>query len=240
MMNDSKTQEQERLKKLFTDRKRTNILGGIEQPALRFLVARMPKFVTPNLLTAFGLSGSILVFLGFILAKNFEPYYLLLCILGLIINWVGDSLDGRIAYFRNIPRKWYGFSLDIIMDWIGTIFIGLGYYFYAPEAYRIIAFLFVVLYGWAMIISQLRYKITGVYSIDAGLVGPTEIRMVLSAIILAEFFFFNTLQYYAGAICIVLFIINIIDTRKLLQFGDIRDEEEKREKLEKNNPFKNN
>ena len=237
-MNDDKTQEQERLKKLFTDRKRTNILGGIEQPTLRFLVALMPKFVTPNILTAFGSFGSILVFLGFILAKNFQSYYLLLCILGLIINWVGDSLDGRIAYYRNIPRKWYGFSLDIIMDWIGTIFIGLGYYFYAPEEYRIVGFLFVVLYGWAMIISQLRYKITGFYSIDAGLVGPTEIRVILSAIILAEFFFFNTLQYYAGGICVALLIIDIIDTRKLLNLGDIRDEEEKREKL-KNNPIKN-
>lgn len=234
-MIEDKIKEKEKLKNLFTDRKRTNILGGIEQKTLGFLVARMPKFVTPNLLTVVGIMGSVLVFLGFILAKNYESFYLLLCVLGLAINWFGDSLDGRIAYYRNIPRKWYGFSLDIIMDWIGTIFIGLGYYFYAPEEFRIIAFLFVVLYGWAMIISQLRYKITGVYSIDAGLVGPTEIRMILSLIILAEFFFFDTLQYYAGAICIVLLIINIIDTRKLLAFGDIRDEEEKKAKALKNN-----
>jgi len=230
-MNDKERLEKEQLKKLFTDRKRTNILGGIEQKTIGLLVSNMPKFVTPNLLTAIGLMGSILVFLGFIFAKHFSNYYLILCVVGLAINWFGDSLDGRIAYFRNIPRKWYGFSLDIIMDWVGTVFIGLGYFFYAPTDYQIVAFLFVVLYGWAMIISQLRYKITNQYTIDAGLVGPTEIRMVLSAIILIEFFFFNTLQYFAGGICIILFIINIVDTKKLLKLGDIRDEEDKKAKL---------
>lgn len=209
--------------KIFKDRKRTNILIKPEQNFISFLVKRIPSYISPNILTVIGILGSVLVAIGFILAYYDSQYYLLLCILGLFINWFGDSLDGRIAYYRNIPRKWYGFSLDIIMDWIGTVLIGLGYFFYASNEYEIIAFIFVVLYGWSMIIAQLRYKITDIYTIDAGLVGPTEVRVIIAVMILIEMFFFNTMQYFAGAICVILFIINFIDTRKLLKLGDERD-----------------
>jgi phosphatidylserine synthase len=41
---------------------------------------------------------------------------------GFAINWFGDSLDGRIAYYRNTPRKWYGFALDCIMDWLSLVY----------------------------------------------------------------------------------------------------------------------
>jgi hypothetical protein len=114
------------------------------------------------------------------------------------------------------------------MDWIGTVLIGLGYFFYAKDEYELIAFLFVVLYGWSMIIAQLRYKITNIYTIDAGLVGPTEVRVIIALIILIEIFFTNTMQYFTGAICLILLIINFIDTQKLLKLGDERDVAEKK------------
>ena len=218
------------LKRIFQDRKRTNILSGVEQSTISYLVKRVPSFITSDMLTFIGTAGSVLVLLGFILATYVSREYLLLGVLGLAINWFGDSLDGRIAYYRNIPRKWYGFSLDIIMDWVSTVLIGLGYLVYARNEYELIAFVFVVLYGWAMIISQLRYKITDIYSIDAGLVGPTEIRIILALIIILEVFFGHLIEYFAAAICVTLFIINFIDTRKLLKLGDIRDKAEREAK----------
>src|SRR5690606_9616111 len=188
---------------------------------------RVPSYISPDILTGIGIMGSGLVLLGFVLAHYNSQYFLLLCIAGLFINWLGDSLDGRIAYYRNIPRKWYGFSLDIIMDWIGTVLIGLGYFLYAQDKHELIAFLFVVLYGWAMIISQLRYKITDIYTIDVGLVGPTEVRVIIALIILIEMIFPNTMHYFTATICVILFIINYIDTKKLLKLGDERDAAEK-------------
>jgi phosphatidylglycerophosphate synthase len=222
-MTDSEVAERANKKRLFKDRKRTNILSVPEQQFISFLVARIPAYITPNKLTAIGLFGSFMVMAGFLLAYYGSQLFLLLGIVGLFINWFGDSLDGRIAYYRNIPRKWYGFSLDIIMDWVGTVLIGMGYFFYAKDGYEVFAFLFVVLYGWAMIISQLRYRITDVYTIDAGLMGPTEIRIIIAAMIFIEMIFFNTIHFFVGGICIILFIINIIDTRKLLKLGDDRD-----------------
>ncbi|RZK82368.1 MAG: CDP-alcohol phosphatidyltransferase family protein [Pedobacter sp.] len=221
------------LKRIFQDRKRTNILSTAEQATISYLVKRVPDYISSNMLTFIGTVGSFIVLLGFMLATYFDRSYLLLGIAGLMINWLGDSLDGRIAYFRNIPRKWFGFSLDIIMDWIGTVLIGLGYMVYARNQFELIAFVFVVLYGWAMIISQLRYKITDIYSIDSGLVGPTEVRVILAIILIIETIQPHLIEYFAAGMCIVLFVINILDTRKLLKLGDIRDIAERAEKLAK-------
>ena len=218
------------LKRVFQDRKRTNILNSAEQKTISFLVTRVPSYISSNMLTFTGTFGSVLVLMGFILSTYLTRDYLLLGVAGLAINWFGDSLDGRIAYYRNIPRKWYGFSLDIIMDWVSTVLIGLGYMVYARNEYELIAFIFVVLYGWAMIISQLRYKITDIYSIDSGLVGPTEIRVIVALILILEVIFGHLIEYFAGGICIALFIINIVDTRKLLKLGDIRDNLERKAK----------
>lgn len=221
------------LKRIFQDRKRTNILSGIEQSTISWLVKRIPTFISSDMLTFIGTAGSVIVLLGFILGTYVGREYLLLGPLGLAINWFGDSLDGRMAYYRNTPRKWYGFSLDIIMDWVSTVMIGLGYLVYARNEYELIAFIFVALYGWAMIISQLRYKITDIYSIDAGLVGPTEIRIILALIIILEVTFGHLIEYFATGICVVLFIINFIDTRKLLKLGDLRDNAEREAKQQK-------
>ena len=218
------------LKRTFNDRKRTNILKDAEQQTILFLVARMPGYITPDILTAIGVAGSGLVLASFILGYYIDIHFLLLGISGLAINWFGDSLDGRLAYFRNIPRKWYGFALDVIMDWTSTVLIGMGYMVYADDFYELLAFLFVVLYGWAMIISQLRYKITDQYTIDSGQFGPTEIRVIICLILLAEVLFPGSISTCAMIICVLLFIVNLIDTRQLLKLADEKDLEIKRAK----------
>ena len=105
------------------DRDRTNILKKHEQNLLAFLVQRIPKWINSDVLTGIGMVGSLITMSSFILAHFYSRTFLLLGILGFIINWFGDSLDGRLAYYRNIPRKWYGFSLDFIVDWLTNIFI---------------------------------------------------------------------------------------------------------------------
>jgi phosphatidylglycerophosphate synthase len=207
----------------FSDRRRTNILKKAEQATIVFLLPKVPKFISPDVLTLIGTVGSGLVFLAFVLGTYLAKWYLLLGIIGLVINWLGDSLDGRLAYYRNIPRRWYGFVLDIIADWIGIVFIGFGYYIYAKNDTQIVAFAFVALYGWSIIISQLRYKITNEYSIDSGFVGPTELRFIIALILIAEVLFHGSITYLAGLISIVLFVINSIDSLKLLKLGDLKD-----------------
>ncbi|MCY4778018.1 CDP-alcohol phosphatidyltransferase [Sphingobacterium sp. UT-1RO-CII-1] len=214
-------------KKLFQDRKRTNILSSPEQKFISYLVPKIPDWLSSDGLTAIGFVGSGIVLASFLLGEYVAHAWLLLGILGFFIQWFGDSLDGRIAYYRNKSRKWYGFALDIVMDWVGTVTIGLGYVFYAPGDFKYSGFALVALYGWAMIISQLRYRITDKYTIDAGLLGPTEIRVVICAILLIEVLFYGSINYLVIAICVALFFINWFDTKKLLILGDLKDKEEK-------------
>ena len=214
------------------DRERTNILRESEQKTIAYLVQRVPSWLTSDGLTAIGFFGNIMVAGSFVLGAYINRYWLLLSLLGFIINWFGDSLDGRLAYYRNKPRKWYGFSLDITVDWVGTILIGLGFTIYAPGIWKYAGFLFVVLYGWEMITAQLRYKVGGQYSIDSGIFGPTEVRLLLAFIITLEVFVAGSIQYLASAACIFLLISNLIESRKLLQLADQRDAEDRRLKEE--------
>ncbi|MFD1769757.1 CDP-alcohol phosphatidyltransferase [Sphingobacterium suaedae] len=221
---------QEINKKLFQDRKRTNILSNPEQKLISYLVPRIPNWITSDGLTAIGFLGSAMILGSFLLAEYVARPLLLFGILGFYVQWFGDSLDGRIAFYRNKSRKWYGFALDIVMDWISTVMIGLGYVFYAPGDFKYTGFALVSLYGWAMIISQLRYRITDKYTIDAGLLGPTEIRVIICVVLLAEVIFPGSINYLVLVICVCLFIINWVDTKKLLHLGDLKDWEEKKKK----------
>ncbi|GAA4805568.1 hypothetical protein GCM10023231_38420 [Olivibacter ginsenosidimutans] len=214
-------------KNIFKDRKRTNLLKSAEQRAIAYLVTKVPQWMTPNMLTAIGVLGGIIVLVGFLAANYADRIFLLLGVLGLLVNWFGDSLDGRIAYYRNIPRKWYGFSLDIIMDWINTVIMGVGFIVYLGNGYELLSYFFVALYGWAMIIALLRYKITDKYTIDAGVVGPTEIRVIISTIFILEVLIPKTVNIFSALVVAILFIVNVVDTKKLLKLGDARDIEEK-------------
>ena len=216
----------ELMKSVFSDRARTNLLKKYEQEAIAWLVQRIPPAITSNALTGIGFCGSIIVAASFILAAYFSKYYLLLAVPGFMISWFGDSLDGRLAYYRNIPRKRYGFALDITIDWISIIIIGYGYIIYAEGVWELFGYGFVVMYGWEMIIALMRYKITEKYSIDSGLVGPTEVRIVIAAIMVAEVFLPGSLKFSAGVVVVVLFFVNIGDTRNLLRVADAIDKKE--------------
>lgn len=215
------------IKSVFGDRTRTNLLKKQEQMAITMLVQRMPPFITSDMLTAIGFFGNMVVSGSFILAAFFDRAYLLLGLLGFTINWFGDSLDGRLAFFRKKPRKNYGFTLDITIDWLSIILVGFGYIIYAEGWWELLGYGFVVMYGWEMIVALIRYKITGQYFIDSGKTGPTEARIIISAIMVAEVLLPGSLVYSAGILIIALLGINIIDTRKLLKVADEIDAKEK-------------
>jgi hypothetical protein len=80
--------------------------------------------------------------------------------------------------------------------------------------------------------AQLKYKITDKYSIDPGPIGPTEVRILLCLVIVTEWYFGNILIWFSTIGNVLFLIINLVDTYKLLQFGNARDKEEKRLKEE--------
>ena len=215
------------VKIISADRERTNILRKSEQATIAFLVKHIPSWISSNMLTGIGFFGNTLTFISFVLATYLNPNYLLLGVLGYAINWFGDSLDGRVAYYRQKPRKWYGFALDITIDWIGILLMGLGFIVYVEGVWELVGFFFVVMYGWEMITVLLRYKITGKYTIDSGLFGPTEMRIVISSILILEILLQGSILYVSSTITAILFLMNISDTKKLLKLANESDWAEK-------------
>ena len=215
------------LSKISKDRVRTNLLKNSEQKLIVFLVQRIPAAINSDMLTGIGFAGSLIVTVAFVLGKYYDRYWLLLGIAGFAINWFGDSLDGRLAYFRNKPRKWYGFSLDFTIDWLSNIAIGSGYILYVDGPWEMIGFGFVMLYGWAMITALLRYKITGKYSIDSGLLSPTEVRAIISLLLIFEVILPGSFVYAGILVCVILLVVNIIDFVNLLKTADSLDKEER-------------
>ncbi|HHU99613.1 MAG TPA: CDP-alcohol phosphatidyltransferase family protein [Bacteroidales bacterium] len=215
---------------MFSDRTRTNLLKKQEEMAISWLVQRIPSFITSNMLTGIGFFGNMIVCASFILASFYSRSFLLLGLIGFAISWFGDSLDGRLAYYRNKPRRKYGFTLDITIDWISIILIGLGYIIYAEGAWKMLGYGFVVLYGWEMIIALIRLNITGKYSIDSGKMGPTEVRIVIGLIMIAEVLLPGSLIYSAFVVVIALLFVNVLDTRYLLRIADDIDKKEPKEK----------
>jgi phosphatidylglycerophosphate synthase len=113
----------------INDHRRINdtVLGPLERPALKWLAAHQPAWVTPDILTAIGTLGAVVIFTGFILS-NYDKNFLWLATLGFIINWYGDSLDGTLARYRHIERPRYGYFVDHTVDSFNEVlvFVGLG------------------------------------------------------------------------------------------------------------------
>lgn len=214
---------------IFQDRNRTNLFKTAEQQTIAWLCERIPEFVTSDMLSIFAFLGSVLVGIAFVLAK-INPFYILLGVLGFAIQWFGDSLDGRIAYYRKKPRKWYGFGLDMCMDWFATVVICLGFYFYLPEGYQLLAFSYAAAYAFLMITALMKYKISGQYLIDTGLVGPTELRIAICLVFVTELVLPGTLNFFAIAINVILFVIGYLDFRLMLRMGNERDAAEREQR----------
>lgn len=216
----------EALKVISKDRERTNIMRKYEQKTIAYLVQYVPSFISSNMLTGIGLAGNLILGLSFVLGAYYSPNFLLIGIFGSIVNWYGDSLDGRLAYFRKKSRKWYGFCLDITIDLIGITAIGVGFIVYLGKELGLIGYSFIVMYAMAMIITLLRYKVTDKYSIDSGLLGPTEVRIVICLALVLEVIFNGTFLYFAIISTLILLFSNIKDIMSLLKLADIRDIQE--------------
>ena len=96
------------------------VMSNYEKRLLDWACARIPAWVTSDMLTALGVIGAGMIFAGFSLSSN-SSSWLSLVIAGLALNWAGDSLDGSLARYRMAERREYGFFLDHIPECSGQI-----------------------------------------------------------------------------------------------------------------------
>ena len=187
------------------------LLGFLERPALQWLAAHSPAWVTPDVLTWTGVAASVLIFISYGLTQ-FNRNFLWLASFGFIMNWLGDSLDGSLARYRHIERPRYGFLVDHWVDAISAvlIFLGLGI---SPYVDLQVASLALIGYLLLSIMVYLITYVTGVFQITSAKIGPTEIRALAVILNFVMFFSGNNAVMtvpYLGAISIYTLITGIL------------------------------
>jgi archaetidylinositol phosphate synthase len=160
-------------------------LQPLERPALLWMAAHMPPRVTPDQLTVLGLVGSAIVFTGYVLSSH-DPGFLWLANFGLLVNWVGDSMDGTLARYRKIERPKYGFFLDHTTDLLTEVMFALGLGLSSFVRFEI-ACLALIVYLLMAAFIFLRAQVSGLMQITISRIGPTEVRVGMVILNIAMF-----------------------------------------------------
>jgi phosphatidylglycerophosphate synthase len=164
----------------FRNAQRVNqaLTARMEKRALTWMAERAPKWVSSDQLTLLGLGAQIAAGICYALTR-WDRRALLLVIVCLALNWLGDSLDGTLARVRRQERPRYGFYVDHIVDILGSVALmcGLGasgLLHWATAMAMLIAFL---------VLSSESYLATytlSCFQLSQGIFGPTEIRILLA------------------------------------------------------------
>lgn len=153
------------------------LLAVPEKRLLRWIAGKLPRWILPDDMTALGVLAAFAVCAAYQLSNESEAWLWAASGL-LVVQWLGDSLDGTLARVRGIERPRYGYYLDHLVDAIATAAIGIGLGL-SPFMLLSVGTLIVVAYLILSINVYLESQAFGRFSLGYGRIGPTEIRIVL-------------------------------------------------------------
>jgi phosphatidylglycerophosphate synthase len=156
-----------------------SLTAAPEKRLLVWMAERAPAWVTSDGLTLLGFGAQVGAGACYAMAR-FDRRWLALCVWCIVLNWLGDSLDGTLARVRSQQRPRYGFYVDHMADAFGSIALmgglGLSGLLHWPVAVA-------MLLGFLLLASEsfLATYALGRFEMSQGLFGPTEIRLLLIA-----------------------------------------------------------
>src|SRR5687767_12287378 len=156
------------------------LLARFERRFLPWLARKLPRWVLPDDMTALGVAAALGVCAAYQLSNDGRGWLWVASAL-LVVQWLGDSLDGTLARVRGIQRPKYGYYVDHLVDAISTAAIGIGLGL-SPYMLLSVGTLIVVAYLILSINVYLESQAFGRFSIGYGLIGPTEMRLILIAL----------------------------------------------------------
>ncbi len=168
----------------FAPARRVNqaLTARVERRALVWMAEHAPRWVTSDRLTLLGLGAQVGAGACYALARlpRFDRRALLLVVLCIGLNWLGDSLDGTLARVRRQERPRYGFYVDHMVDVFGAVALicGLacsGLLHWQTAMAMLVAFLVLAAESYLATHTLSRFELS------QGLFGPTEIRLLLIA-----------------------------------------------------------
>jgi phosphatidylglycerophosphate synthase len=158
-------------------RAQLSFLAPVEKRCLLWLARHTPAAVNPDHLTILGLAAMVGAGISYRYARA-NDLGLILASVCLVLNWLGDSLDGTLARYRNRQRPKYGFYVDHVVDMLGTfaLLAGIGLSGYMSER---IAAILLVLYFMLSIEVYLATYTLGTFHLSFWKFSPTELRVLL-------------------------------------------------------------
>jgi phosphatidylglycerophosphate synthase len=154
-----------------------SFLASLEKKTLVWLAARTPAWINSDHLTVMGLLAMAGAGLGYWWSST-NRAGLIVVIVCLALNWLGDSLDGSLARFRNCPRPRYGFYADHIVDAFSALFL-LGGLALSGYMHPAVAIGLLIAYLMLSIEVYLATYTLGDFKISYFKMGPTELRILL-------------------------------------------------------------
>ena len=168
-----------------------SITGPLEKRALLWIAMRIPRCINPDILSIIGFLAAILIGVSYVLSKN-NPIFLWIAILGFVLNWFGDSLDGTLARYRKIERPRYGYFLDHSLDGISITVILTGLAFSGYTRLEL-AWAVNIIYLLFTLNTSLTNFTSREFQLSYAYIGPTELRIL--AIIASIGVYFNTAKF---------------------------------------------
>jgi archaetidylinositol phosphate synthase len=158
-------------------RAQVSLLAPIEKKCLVWMAHRTPRWINSDHLTALGLVAMLGAGLSYWYA-SVSRKGLLLVIVCLALNWLGDSLDGTLARVRQAQRPRYGFYVDHVVDAVGTFFLMGGLALSGYMAPAIAAGLLIAYFALSIEVYLATYTI-GTFHLSFWKFSPTELRILL-------------------------------------------------------------
>lgn len=155
-----------------------SLVASSEKRTLIWLAQRTPARINSDHLTLLGFVSQCLAGACYALAR-FDPDALLVGIVFLALNWLGDSLDGTLARVRDRQRPRYGFYVDHITDTIAAFFL-MGGLALSGFVHSSIALGMLVAFLMLSIEAYLATYALGRFQLSYWKFGPTEIRILLA------------------------------------------------------------
>jgi len=159
-------------------REHGGLLALPEKKALLWLARQTPSCINSDHLTLLGLASMLMAGASYWLAR-WNKFALILAVVALALNWLGDSLDGTLARFRGCQRPQYGYYVDHVIDLFGTTALLAGL---ALSGYMNHLISTVLLAVFALVEAEvfLATYVQRVFRLSCFRFGPTELRIILA------------------------------------------------------------